>query len=95
MSCSCAVLTREKVLAAAERLAAADPARPVTPGRIFRALGAKPQCGACFSLIRHEIAAAGVAFTCPEPLATVAEEETVTIEMVEIEMTFDVTDKVA
>ena len=52
-----------------------DPSRPVTPGRLFRALGARPQCGTCFPLIRRIMADAGVPFTCPEPLALAAQED--------------------
>ena len=72
--CSCNVLTRARIGAAAEALAAEDPFRPITPGRLFRALGARPNCGTCFSTIRSIIADAGLTFTCPEPLASVAEE---------------------
>ena len=71
--CSCNVLTKARILATAEAFAAADPLRPITPGRLFRALGARPNCGACFPTIRSIVAAAGLAFTCPEPLARVAE----------------------
>jgi hypothetical protein len=52
-------------------------------------------------MIRRIIADAGIAFTCPEPLATVAEVEVVeVVEVVEIEVTtveitFDPTAKVA
>lgn len=73
--CSCNVLTRARILATAEELARQDPLRPLTAGRLFRALGARPQCGTCFTTIRSMIAAAGLVFTCPEPLASVAEEE--------------------
>jgi bacterioferritin-associated ferredoxin len=72
--CSCNVLTPARILAAARELAAADPSRPLTPGRLFKALGARPQCGTCFTSIRAIIAEAGFSFTCPEPLASVAEE---------------------
>ena len=71
--CSCNVLTKESIHAAAGVLAVEDPFRPITPGRLFRALGARPQCGTCFSVIRTIIADAGLTFTCPEPLASVAE----------------------
>lgn len=71
--CSCNVLTKSRIRAAAEVLAAEDPFRPITPGRLFRALDARPNCGTCFSTIRSIIADAGLAFTCPEPLASVAE----------------------
>jgi bacterioferritin-associated ferredoxin len=73
--CSCAVLTRARVLATAERLAREPPYRPVTAGRVFRALGARPQCGICYGPIRAIIAEAGLAFTCPEPLASEAEAQ--------------------
>jgi bacterioferritin-associated ferredoxin len=92
--CSCNVLTSASILAAAERLARAEPDRPLTPGRIFRALGARPQCGTCFSLIRQAIADAGLKFTCPEPLATDA-EDAVRVDILELEVAFDVTHKVA
>lgn len=71
--CSCNVLTRSRIRAAAEALAIEDPFRPVTPGRLFRRLGARPNCGTCFATIRSIVAEAGLAFTCPEPLASVAE----------------------
>ena len=73
--CSCAVLTKARILAAAEVLAREQPYRPVTAGRVFRALGAKPQCGICYGPIRAIIAEAGLSFTCPEPLASEAEEQ--------------------
>ena len=71
--CSCNVLTKVRIRATAEALAADDPMRPITPGRLFRSLGARPQCGTCFSLIRTIVADAGLNFTCPEPLASEAE----------------------
>ncbi len=71
--CSCNVLARSRILAAAQMLAAEDAFRPITPGRLFKALGARPNCGTCFTTIRKVIADAGLSFTCPEPLASVAE----------------------
>ena len=71
--CSCNVLARRRILAAAQMLATKDPFRPITPGRLFKALGARPNCGTCFTTIRKIIADAGLTFTCPEPLASVAE----------------------
>lgn len=73
--CSCNVLTKARVVAAAEKLAREAPGKPITPGRVLRELGVKGQCAVCFSLIRTIVAGAGVMITCPEPLATVAEEE--------------------
>ena len=73
--CSCTILTRARILAIAETLTRQDPSRPITPGRLFRALGARPHCGTCFASIRAEIARAGFLFTCPEPLASEAEDD--------------------
>jgi bacterioferritin-associated ferredoxin len=72
--CSCNVLTEANVIRVARMLAAEAPGLPVTPGRVFRALGARPQCGTCFTLIRSIVADAGMAVTCPEPIAGDAEE---------------------
>lgn len=72
--CSCNVLTKARVIAAAEKLAREAPGKPITPGRILRELGVKAQCAVCFSLIRTIVASAGVMITCPEPLATSAAE---------------------
>jgi bacterioferritin-associated ferredoxin len=72
--CSCSVLTEARIVATAQALAADDPQRPITPGRLFKALGARPQCGACFSVVRSLVAETGLVFTCPEPLASQAEE---------------------
>jgi bacterioferritin-associated ferredoxin len=71
--CSCNVLAKARILTAARMLADEDPMRPITPGRLFKALGARPNCGTCFMSIRKIIAEAGLTFTCPEPLASVAE----------------------
>jgi bacterioferritin-associated ferredoxin len=73
--CSCNVLTKKRVIAAAERLFMENPGRAVTPGRILRELGVKAQCAICFSLIRTMVAEAGIMITCPEPIATGAEED--------------------
>ncbi len=73
--CSCSVLTEARIVETAEKLTAADPGRPITPGRLFKALDARPQCGTCFATIHTIIAEAGLAFTCPEPLASQAERE--------------------
>jgi len=73
--CSCNVLTKTRVIAAAESLSRRDPARAVTPGRILKELGVKAQCAICFSLIRTMVAEAGVQVTCPEPLASEAQDD--------------------
>ena len=84
--CSCNVLSKARIAAAAELLAREGPGRPVTPGRCFRALGVRPQCGTCFALVRRIVADAGIAFTCPEPLATVADDG---LSVQEMENAFD------
>lgn len=71
--CSCSVLTRARILAAAQALAAEDQSRPIIPGRLFKALGSRPQCATCFPVIRSIVAGAGLSFTCPEPLASAAD----------------------
>ncbi|MBN8999163.1 MAG: (2Fe-2S)-binding protein [Rhizobiales bacterium] len=73
--CSCNVLTKRDVLDIAERLASEQPGRPITPARIYRALGAKAQCTLCFALVRKLIADSGLLVTCPEPLGSVGEDE--------------------
>jgi len=75
--CSCNVLTKARVVAAAKSLSRTDPTRAVTPGRILKELGVKAQCAVCFSLIRRIVAEAGVTVTCPEPLASEAQDDEV------------------
>ncbi len=72
--CSCNVLTKARIIETAETLAREAPGRVVTPARVFRALRVRPQCMVCFSEVRAILAEAGLAVTCPEPLASVAEE---------------------
>lgn len=73
--CSCNVLTKRHILEVAEQIASEQPGRPITPARIYRALGAKAQCTLCFALVRKLIAESGLLVTCPEPLGTVGEDE--------------------
>jgi bacterioferritin-associated ferredoxin len=90
--CSCNVLSKARIAAAADALARENPDRPVTPGRCFRALGVRPQCGTCFALVRRIVADAGITFTCPEPLATVADDN---LSAAEMDNAFDRADQVA
>ncbi len=71
--CSCNILTSARIREAAETLALADPNRPITPGRIFRHLGARPRCGTCFELVQRLLRDMGLPMTCPEPLASEAD----------------------
>jgi bacterioferritin-associated ferredoxin len=72
--CSCNVLSRAALLAAAEKLRSADPSAPVTPGRVFHALGVRPQCGSCVELVRRTLRDGGFPGTCPEPIAVIADQ---------------------
>jgi bacterioferritin-associated ferredoxin len=73
--CSCNILTKARILEAAERLALEQPGRPLTPARVYRALGMKAQCTVCFVLVRRIIAESGLMVTCPEPLGSGSEDE--------------------
>ncbi|MCW5715454.1 MAG: hypothetical protein KIT43_13165 [Bauldia sp.] len=78
-------MTKTAILAAAQSLVEADPLRPVTPGRVFRVLGVRPNCGSCVDIIRAMLRDFGLPMTCPEPLAPDTDfgdddEETVVVE---------------
>ena len=73
--CSCNFLTKAGILDAAEKLALERPDRPLTPARVYRALGVKAQCTVCFILVRKLCPNSGLLITCPEPLGSGAEDE--------------------
>lgn len=77
--CSCNAFSKKRIVEVAKELAESEPDRAVTPARIFKKLGGRPQCGTCFQMIRQDVAAAGILVTCPEPLASVAEGEEIGI----------------
>lgn len=72
--CSCNILVAAEMRRVAEELQRSAPDRPVTPGRVFQSLGARPQCGGCVELVRRTLLQWGFAQTCPEPLASIANE---------------------
>jgi bacterioferritin-associated ferredoxin len=72
--CSCNTLTKAVILETAARLALETPGRPLTPARVYRALGMKAQCTICFALVRKLLAESGAIITCPEPLGSGAED---------------------
>jgi len=72
--CSCNVLSHKQIEAAAERLVLTAPDRPVTAGRAFRACGMRPQCGGCVELIRQLVRDMGIPVTCPEAVASIADD---------------------
>ena len=71
--CSCNLLTSADLKDAAKTLKESDPARPVTPRRLFQSLEVRPQCGNCLDALRHTLAEWGYPGTCPEPLASLAD----------------------
>lgn len=73
--CSCNVLTRADIIAAARMLQREQPGRPVTPARVYRALQVRAQCTLCFALVRRLVMEAGLDVTCPEPLGSASEDE--------------------
>lgn len=48
--CSCAVITSEEIHRAIAWMRAADPDTIITPGKVYRALGKRPECGGCLEL---------------------------------------------
>lgn len=48
--CQCNAIDHVAIETAASLLAAADPWTLLTPGRVYRALGARPRCGGCLPL---------------------------------------------
>ncbi len=48
--CSCAVITSEDIHRAIAWMRAADPDTIITPGKVYRALGKRPECGGCLPL---------------------------------------------
>lgn len=48
--CSCAVITDHEIRDAVAWMRASDPTTLITPGKIYRALGRRPDCGGCVSL---------------------------------------------
>jgi bacterioferritin-associated ferredoxin len=48
--CSCAVISSEDIHRAIAWMRAADPDTIITPGKVYRALGKRPECGGCLAL---------------------------------------------
>lgn len=48
--CSCALVTDRDIHQAIDWMRNADPYTLITPGRIYRVLGKRPECGACIRL---------------------------------------------
>ncbi|MBZ4023756.1 (2Fe-2S)-binding protein [Rhodobacter sp. TJ_12] len=48
--CHCLNITDRDIHAAIDWMRAADPETIITPGKIYHALGARPDCGSCMPL---------------------------------------------
>lgn len=69
--CSCAVITKDEIRRAIAWMRAADPDTIITPGKVYRALGKRPQCGGClphFIAIMRETRSTAVAGDVPPEL---------------------------
>lgn len=49
--CSCAVISDQDIRNAIDWMRVSDPKSVITPGKLYRALGKRPNCGGCLSLI--------------------------------------------
>ena len=49
--CSCARISTQDVERAIAWMRASDPTTVVTPGKLYRALGKRPDCGGCVKLL--------------------------------------------
>ncbi|WP_415184696.1 bacterioferritin-associated ferredoxin [Phaeovulum sp.] len=48
--CHCMNITNHQIRAAVDWMRAADPATIITPGKVYRALGKRADCGGCMPL---------------------------------------------
>jgi bacterioferritin-associated ferredoxin len=48
--CSCAVISSDDIHRTIAWMRAASPDTIITPGKVYRALGKRPECGGCVSL---------------------------------------------
>lgn len=47
--CACSGITRTQIVRTVAWMQADDPGAVITPARIYRALGKRPNCGSCFT----------------------------------------------
>ena len=55
--CHCQSITDHDIRAAVDWMRAADPATLITPGKVYRALGKRADCGGCLPLFVDTMAA--------------------------------------
>ena len=48
--CHCQAISDQDIRAAVDWMRAADPQTPITPGKVYRALGKRADCGGCLPL---------------------------------------------
>lgn len=48
--CHCNLINDDDIRAAVDWMRAADPDTVITPGKVYRALGKRPDCGSCLPL---------------------------------------------
>ena len=53
--CHCAAISSQQIRAAVDWMRAADPDTLITPGKVYRALGKRADCGDCLSLFLSEM----------------------------------------
>lgn len=66
--CHCQSITDQDIRAAVDWMRAADPATLITPGKVYRALGKRADCGGCMPLFLDTLRQTP-AFRIPEPPA--------------------------
>ena len=55
--CHCQSITDHEIRAAVDWMRAADPDTIITPGKVYRALGKRADCGGCLPLLLNTMAA--------------------------------------
>jgi bacterioferritin-associated ferredoxin len=63
--CQCQAISDHDIRAAVDWMRAADADTLITPGKVYRALGKRPDCGGCLSLFVETMYATG---RCEIPL---------------------------
>ena len=65
--CHCTGLTDRDIRDAIDWMRLSDPLSLVTPGRVYRALGKRPDCGGCLPLFLQEMARCESMAVAPGP----------------------------
>jgi bacterioferritin-associated ferredoxin len=65
--CSCTGITDRDILGAIAWMRASDPHTLITPGKVYRALGKRAECGGCVRLFVANMRASGALGVRPGP----------------------------